>query len=872
MSIQPNSLLLLIVFKKKTFFWLLMFLIPLASQVLGQTAVFSTNCDVLGGWINTGRRYPSNQTGYNFQAVVPIVPINDYTPGPGGGVFYTEGNNFYIQAGSQHYILYQLESPSINLTGFDDTRLEFFMQLRSETGNWDGGYIEWSTNGGASWILLNQQICPTMAYDGNMSLNPSSTPYYFLLHPAWFNFRTVWTRVLVDVSAFDNLPNCKIRFTFHSDEAANDRGWAIDDIAVVSVARIEVHGNSINIPPIVNVPNLADNTDFGQTTIGNPVLKTFWIVNTGESPLNLTGNPPVTVTGNGFSVFSQPNSTVVPAGDSVSFQLQFNPTQFGLVNGQVFIAHSDSYSVCNPINPFRFNIRGDVINTAPIIPNPPIDTFVCINSGVLQFAFTVQDPEQAPASLTLSGSSSNLVLVPAANMVFGGAGSNRTLTVTPVPGQTGSTTITITVNDNQQANNTSTYTFIITVGDTIPPTALCQPLTLNLNSNNQATLTTQMLDAGSFDDCGIQSLALNLYNLDCSHVPQTPVVLTVTDFMGQTHSCTSMVTVIPVPLAHIVQTSSFPSGHEISCAGASDGFINLQTSGGCPPYQYNWIQLPGNNGANANGIPAGTYLVLVSDAVGQLDSLVIVLTEPTVLLDSSSFTHPRCAGDADGSIRLQAQGGSPGYSYSVGPVLSYLPPGTTNYTITDTNGCSLTGSITLFAPSPIEILADPKTFALNCGESVQINFTVNGGNGEYRFDWNPAQIVSCTDCINPVIKPIDNTQLSLVVRDSLGCENSTAFLFGIACAFYVPNTFTPNGDGLNDIFYVVAGGAKDFSLIIHDRWGNQVFESDDLQKGWNGRAADGSPYMPGIYAYQLILTLPGAHKQEERYGFVYLSR
>ncbi|MFZ9700064.1 MAG: gliding motility-associated C-terminal domain-containing protein [Flavobacteriales bacterium] len=844
----------------------------LVGQLWGQTTVFSTNCDVLGGWTNTGRRYPSNQTGYNFQAVVPVVPLNDHTPGPGGGVFYTEGNNFYQQAGSQHYILYQLESPSINLTGYNDTRLEFFMQLRSETGNWDGGYIEWSTNGGASWILLNQEICPNMSYDGNMSLNPSSTPYYFLTHPAWFNFRTVWTRVLVNVSAYDNLPNCKVRFTFHSDEAANDRGWAIDDIAVVSVARIEVHGNGINIPPVVNVPNVADNTDFGQTSIGNPIIKTFWIVNPGESPLTLTGTPPVTVTGNGFSVVSQPSPTVVPAGDSVSFQLQFNPTQFGLVNGQVFIAHSDSYSVCNPLNPFRFNIRGDVVNTPPTIPNPPADTFVCINSGAIQFSFLVQDSEQAAGTLTLSASSSNPALIPQANLVFGGSGANRTLTASPIAGQTGTTTITVTVNDNQQANNTSTYTFTITVGDPLPPVAVCQNATVNLNSSNQAVLTTQMIDAGSTDNCGIQSLALNIYNLDCSHVPQTPIVLTATDFLGQTHSCTATVTVIPVPMSHSVSTSGFPSGHEISCAGASDGFIQIQSTGGCPPYQYNWIQVPGNSGASANGLAAGTYLILVSDAVGQVDSLAVTLTEPSPLVDASTFTQPSCAGDANGSINLQAQGGSPAYTYSVGPTLTYLPPSTTAYSILDINGCMLNGSITLTAPSAIEIMADPKSFALNCGESVELNFGVSGGNGDYRFDWNPAQIVSCTDCQNPIIKPTDNTQLSLVVTDSLGCESSTAFLFEIACAVYVPNTFTPNGDGLNDIFYVVAGGAKDFSLIIHDRWGNQVFESDDLQKGWNGRAADGSPYMPGIYAYQLILTLPGAHKQEERYGFVYLSR
>ena len=70
------------------------------------------------------------------------------------------------------------------------------------------------------------------------------------------------------------------------------------------------------------------------------------------------------------------------------------------------------------------------------------------------------DAQVAPANLQLSGASSNLGLVPNENIVFGGNGANRTVTVTPAAGQTGSATITVTVNDGP--NNTST-SFVVTV-------------------------------------------------------------------------------------------------------------------------------------------------------------------------------------------------------------------------------------------------------------------------------------------------------------------------------------------------------------------------------------------------------------------------
>ena len=843
----------------------------LFASLAGQTTVYSHNCDNLGGWVNTGLRYPIMQPGFDFQAVVPIVPANDHSPGAGGGVFYNEGNNFYQQAQALHYILYQIESPTINLTGFDDTRLEFFMQMRSETGNWDGGYVEWSTDGGNSWILLNQEICPSAAYDGNMSLNPSSTPYFQLTHPAWFNFRTTWTRVLIDVSAYDNLPNCKVRFTFHSDEAANDRGWAIDDIAVVSVAGIEVHGNSLNIPHNT-VPNPANLTDFGQVLIGASQTHTFWIVNPGESPLNLTGTPPVQSNNPVFAVVQQPNPTTVPPGDSVSFQVQFSPAAAGIVNGQLTIAHSDSYSVCQPINPLLINVRGEAANTPPFMVQTLQDTSVCLNDPGWTWNFTVQDNEQAAGAIQATASSSNQALLPNGNLVLGGAGANRTLQATPVAGQSGTAVISLVLNDGQAQHFDSTFTFSVTVSDTVAPTALCQDISVTLNAQNQATIQASAIDAGSFDLCGIQSISLSQTSFDCSDVPQAMVSLTVTDFAGQTDQCQATVTVNPTPMQVQYTTSQYlPGGTELSCFGANDGAIGLTVSGGCAPIAFQWQNPVGNTSDSLSGLSAGAYAVQVSDAVGQSQVLSIDLDEPQPLIDQTAVVAARCAGSADGEAVLNAMGGVPPYTYSIGPVLTGLSAGVLNYQMVDAHNCILSGQAVIQSPDSLRINPAQERFDLVCGESAQLSFSPSGGVAPYAFDWSVPDVLSCLDCTEPVVRPSDNLKLVLEIRDANQCTVVQEFLFALACNVYVPNAFTPNGDGVNEVFLVRAGAAQEFSLRIHDRWGSVLFVSNDIEKGWTGKDEEGKLYPTGVYVWRLSMTLPGGDDLD-MHGKVHLIR
>src|SRR5206468_383891 len=106
------------------------------------------------------------------------------------------------------------------------------------------------------------------------------------------------------------------------------------------------------------------------------------------------------------------------------------------------------------------------VNDLPTISNIP-DQNTAAGTPVGPISFTVGDVETPAANLTLVQDSSNPVLVPIANIVFGGSGANRTVTVTPAAGQTGTATITVTVNDGSA---TASDTFLLTVvaGNTPP--------------------------------------------------------------------------------------------------------------------------------------------------------------------------------------------------------------------------------------------------------------------------------------------------------------------------------------------------------------------------------------------------------------------
>jgi gliding motility-associated-like protein len=742
---------------------LVLILISKSVFLQGQTTLFFDDCNTLGNWTNTGRIYPAGQTGYDWLSVDPLVPADDHTGG--GNCFLTNGNFDYLEAGVSNYILYQLVSNPINLSGYTDTRLEFWMQYRGETGNWDGAYLEWSHNGTTWTQFQNSNLC--LPYDGNMSNNPSSTPYYPNIWPAWSASRTTWTRVLVNTSAIDNVPQFYLRITFHSDELANGPGVALDDIKIVSIARMQFEGNNLLIQGN-NTPILANNTDFGISPVGVFVDKEFFIHNNGESPLTLTGSPAVTVTGNSFSVIQQPSPTVIAPGDSVSFKIRFLPGTAGTFNGTIVIPNSDTYSSCNVVN--QINITGSSPNTPPIISGLQ-DATVCPGVTQQQIAFTVSDLEQAASSITVSGISSNQAAIPNSNLSFSGSGSNRILTFSANTGQSGTVTIIITANDGQNNSNTSRDTVVITLGDTEPPRALCKNVQIQLDLSGNGTLTTALVDSNSTDNCLLASLALSQTQFTCVDVGINSLFLIATDGVGNVSQCPFIATVLPPAGNLSLESPVYANGKQVSCFGLSDGTINALAQGGCSPYTYEWQEIPGFSGDTATDLSAGVYTVKVTDAAGQEWTEQITLEQPP-LIPGTYVTQEICEGE---STILVADSAALTTSWSTLQTSASI-------TVSDT------GLYTVIVSIPTETCARQDSFH-----------------------------VILKICFEPLL---------------------------------MVNAFSPNNDGANDFFKAKQTFKYDeFSLLIYNRWGLKVFESENPFFEWDGKSLGGNELASGTYFY-----------------------
>jgi len=197
------------------------------------------------------------------------------------------------------------------------------------------------------------------------------------------------------------------------------------------------------------------------------------------------------------------------------------------------------------------------------------------------------------------------------------------------------------------------------------------------------------------------------------------------------------------------------------------------------------------------------------------------------------------------------------------------PPDTTTFYVTavSAQGCRYSDSIVVFtlAGGPDVIAAADKD-TVEAGESVLLSAISSNLFNTYL--WNPVgAVISPTSQNTNAI--ISNTQVfEVIATDSFGCrESDTVIVYrrSLTCgqtAIFIPNAFSPNNDGANDIFYVRAKNLTKFYLAIYDRWGELVFESNDLNDGWDG-TFKGKPIDPAVFGYYV----EGVCEREENFSF-----
>jgi len=124
------------------------------------------------------------------------------------------------------------------------------------------------------------------------------------------------------------------------------------------------------------------------------------------------------------------------------------------------------------------------------------------------------------------------------------------------------------------------------------------------------------------------------------------------------------------------------------------------------------------------------------------------------------------------------------------------------------------------------------------------------------YSWIPSSGLSCTDCASPVASPEETTTYYVTVKTAGGCEGMDSLTINIQTCFderslFIPNTFTPDGDNINEKFKAYGNDIYSFNMKIFDRWGNKIFESSNIDNAWEGKV-EGEMAMQDVYVYRIV--------------------
>ncbi len=462
-------------------------------------------------------------------------------------------------------------------------------------------------------------------------------------------------------------------------------------------------------------------------------------------------------------------------------------------------------------------------------------------------------------------------------------GNNGTLTVTPAGGNPAYTYAWAPSGGNAStASNLSAGSYTVTVTDangctssssgniTEPsqlavtasgPSVICAGTKAKLSSipaGGTAPYTYSWTPAGG-----------NAQNANVVVSRTTTYTVTVTDANGCTASATVTVNTGPPLVATVSGVASF-------CEGGSAN-LSVNVTGGSN-YTYQWM--PGNSTTqNITVSPSSTttYTVTVKDACGSVVSVPVTVTvnpSPTINFKAipASGCAPLCVQFYNmttipkGSVSdwVWDFGNNQTSTYKT-PNFCYQSPGSYSVSLTATSdsGCSSTLNITnmvnvyanpnanfTYSPQPVDILAPTVQFTNTTSDKYSIiywNWSFGDGADSTSILENPTHTYADTGTYCATLK----------VMDIHGCEASYTNCIEVnpVFTFYIPDAFSPNGDGINDVFMPKGSFIKDYEMYIFDRWGMKLFYSNDIFNGWPGTVGKGTGIcQEDTYVYLINVT------------------
>ena len=333
--------------------------------------------------------------------------------------------------------------------------------------------------------------------------------------------------------------------------------------------------------------------------------------------------------------------------------------------------------------------------------------------------------------------------------------------------------------------------------------------------------------------------------------------------LQDSHGCTVDSTVVlsqPAPFAILGTVVINPT-----CEGFTNGTVVLYPGGGTPAYRYSKDNVNFSGSPVFSGLTEGTYTFYMTDANNCTSDTTITLTGyPHIHIDSVILTKPTCTGNNDGGASIYATGGVQPLAYYLnGTYLQVAPNVFTNmsfglYTVIvkDDKGCVKDTTFTL--PQPDTFSVSTVVTPNDCeghDDNGAVMTVVLGGTPPYSYIWT---VDSST---LPYIDHRRNGVYTVWVRDSKNCVDSQAskIEYNDCCKPFIPDAFSPNNDGKNDVFKLrYKGDVRIIEFSIFNRYGERIFLSEYSEHGWDG-TYKGEPCDIGTYYYYVRLLCGNQH-------------
>jgi gliding motility-associated-like protein len=316
----------------------------------------------------------------------------------------------------------------------------------------------------------------------------------------------------------------------------------------------------------------------------------------------------------------------------------------------------------------------------------------------------------------------------------------------------------------------------------------------------------------------------------------------------------------------VVLVLAAPAVTDATCNNSLDGAIDITVTGGALPYSYSWTGPAPFTAAteDISGVLSGSYTVTITDANGcAVTDTIVINALISVIADAGNDTTS-CIG---GTLTLDGSGSSNATSYqwiqlpsgavvSNGVTANVIPSaGTTAYVLIASNGVCSSSDTVLVMSSPGPVADAGPDQSIITGMTVTIGGTPTGPTGS-TYAWGPSTGLGDPTMGNPVASPLGTTTYTVFVTDANGCIGSDTMDLVVVPAIDFPNGFTPNGDGINDVWQIDNIHLfPNCQVQVYNRWGELLFNSIGYNPPWDGRF-EGKDVPVGTYYYIIKLNDP----------------